>query len=192
MAYIAACEHPIKDGAVVVRTATIDDVDAIHDVIASGSSEDDHAAGNFDDFLLRPDSAEEWIRDHIDAVRDLLVVAVADRSVVGVLFFHGDRRPRLAHTGELSMAVQRARWRRGIGRALLATLIEWAEDHPQIEKLCLSTTLGNRRAVELYRHFGFRDEGRRERQIKLDGEHYADEILMGLWVAVTAPTLTGA
>jgi RimJ/RimL family protein N-acetyltransferase len=70
----------------------------------------------------------------------------------------------------------------GIGRALLTTLIGWAEDHSTLEKLCLRVHATNARAIALYSALGFREEGRATRELKYGPSAYVDSVLMARFV----------
>jgi GNAT superfamily N-acetyltransferase len=66
---------------------------------------------------------------------------------------------------------------RGIGRALLAALIDEARGPAALELLTLTVTLGNDRAVRLYESSGFVRFGTLARALKL-GIRYFDKIHM--------------
>jgi putative acetyltransferase len=77
------------------------------------------------------------------------------------------------------MAVARE-WRgRGVGSALLAAAIEWAHDRG-LHKLSLGVFAHNSAAIELYRKFGFVEEGRRIKQYRRANGELWDAIEMGL------------
>ena len=63
----------------------------------------------------------------------------------------------------------------GVGSALLQALLDWAEDNPHIEKVSLAVFSNNRLGSALYDKFGFLEEGRRVREIKLNDDQYVDE-----------------
>ncbi len=65
---------------------------------------------------------------------------------------------------------------------MMLALITWAEQHPVIEKLCLSVFATHTRAIALYSSLGFQEEGRQLRQVKLETGVYVDVILMGCFV----------
>jgi RimJ/RimL family protein N-acetyltransferase len=66
----------------------------------------------------------------------------------------------------------------GMGTLLLQALIDWAEAHPAIEKLSLAVLATNTAAIGLYRRFGFIEEGRRPREVKLGPDEYVNDVLM--------------
>ena len=108
------------------------------------------------------------------------IVAVADGRVVGHLTISREDRPVIRHVATLGMAVA-ADWRgRGVGSALLAEALRWAEEFG-VEKVELSVFPHNEPAIALYRKFGFKEEGRLERHSR-KSYGYEDEILMGLWM----------
>ncbi len=70
-------------------------------------------------------------------------------------------------------------WRgRGVGTALLKSLLEWATAHPLIEKVWLEVFATNERAIRLYRKLGFVEEGVRPQDIKLGPGRYVDTLAM--------------
>jgi RimJ/RimL family protein N-acetyltransferase len=101
--------------------------------------------------------------------------------VVGGLSFENGGHRRIAHRGSLGVSVRQA-WRgQGIGAALIAALIAWAEASPLIEKIGLSVFADNAGAIRLYQWLGFVEEGRRSGEMKLGPGQYADEVLMCRW-----------
>jgi RimJ/RimL family protein N-acetyltransferase len=103
------------------------------------------------------------------------LVAVAEAEIIGSLVLEPSRHG----FGEIGMAVARE-WRgRGVGSALLAAAIEWARDRG-LHKLSLGVFAHNTAAIELYRKFGFVEEGRRIKQYRRASGELWDAIEMGL------------
>jgi ribosomal protein S18 acetylase RimI-like enzyme len=103
------------------------------------------------------------------------LVAVAGAEIIGSLVLEPSRHG----FGEIGMAVARE-WRgRGVGSALLAAAIEWARDRG-LHKLSLGVFAHNTPAIELYRKFGFVEEGRRIKQYRRSSGELWDAIEMGL------------
>lgn len=105
---------------------------------------------------------------------DGTLVALAADEVVGLLNL-------ASHfgTGEIGMLVARD-WRgRGVGTALVAAAIEWAQARG-LHKLALSVFPHNAAAIALYRKFGFVEEGRRAKHIRRASGEQWDLIEMGL------------
>ena len=72
----------------------------------------------------------------------------------------------------------RKRVRKEIATVLLQSLIDWAAAKPLIEKIGLTVHANNENAIRLYRKFGFIEEGRRSKELKLGPDIYVDDILM--------------
>jgi putative acetyltransferase len=104
------------------------------------------------------------------------LVAVADDRVVGFLVMERMAHPVNRHVATVGMAVDRS-WRgRGVGSALMAAALRWAESN-RVEKVSLEVYPTNESAVGLYRKFGFEEEGRLVRQSRKT-YGYEDELIM--------------
>jgi RimJ/RimL family protein N-acetyltransferase len=165
-------------GPYLIRCAAPDDAAALlvhaQDILSEGM----FGVTRPEEFNMSLEEERAWIRAHLDAPGDLVLVAEADGVLAGLLFFESGPRLRQAHRGALHMSVERA-WRgQGIGEALLNTLMDWAKQNPAIEKVGLSVLSTNARAIGLYKKAGFIEEGRRPREIKMGPNEYLDEILM--------------
>ena len=87
------------------------------------------------------------------------LVATLDGAIVGnagLRRFTGRRQ----HVGSIGMGIHDAFTGRGIGSALLAELIDAADNWLNIRRLELTVYTDNSAAVALYRRFGFKEEGR--------------------------------
>ncbi len=111
---------------------------------------------------------------------ELNVVALAERELIGSLWVGRENNPVTRHVASLGMSVDEA-WRgRGIGSALMAEAFRWAR-WAGIEKLALTVYPHNQRAFNLYKKFGFVEEGRLTGHSK-KSYGYEDEIVMGRWL----------
>jgi len=89
------------------------------------------------------------------------LVAEADGEAVGFaeLVTHPEH-PRHGHAGELNMIVVREDLQaRGIGRALVAAVLDLADNWLMLERVSLVVWVRNEHAVRLYQGFGFDIEG---------------------------------
>jgi putative acetyltransferase len=86
------------------------------------------------------------------------LVAEADGQVVGAAGLHLFQR-RQAHMGTLGMAVAEAYQGRGVGTALLAAVVDLADNWYNLRRLQLEVYTDNQAAIRLYQRFGFVIEG---------------------------------
>jgi L-phenylalanine/L-methionine N-acetyltransferase len=96
------------------------------------------------------------------------VVAVLEGRLVGSagVMPHKGRR---SHAAEIALCVHDDFHRRGIGAALLATLIDVADNWLNLRRLELTVYVDNEAAVRLYEKFGFAIEGTRRGDAFRDG-----------------------
>lgn len=171
--------HLLKTGELItIRSAVSDDAAAMVALGRAVVAEGEFAVTHPDEFDLTEEQERDWIRQHLDDPGKLLLVAETSGEMIGSLFVESGSRKRLAHRGVLHMSVSRD-WRsRGVGTALLGSLIHWAQAHPILEKLSLAVLATNHRAIGLYRKHEFVEEGRPVREIKFGTDQYVDDILM--------------
>jgi RimJ/RimL family protein N-acetyltransferase len=108
-----------------------------------------------------------------------------DARIVGRLSVARDPHPASFHVADLGLMVATGHRRRGVGRALLARAVAWAET-ARVRKLELHVFPHNEPAIALYESFGFVREGFRREHYRR-GTGYVDAILMAYWVDGGAP-----
>ncbi|MDX6513273.1 MAG: hypothetical protein QOE36_2777 [Gaiellaceae bacterium] len=118
------------------------------------------------------------IRRSLDAA--VYVAVLSGGEVVGRLSVARDVHPASGHVADLGLLVAKDWRRRGVGTALLEAAVVWARAS-SVAKLELHVFPWNEPAIELYRRFGFEEEGYRKAQYRrADG--YVDAVLMALRV----------
>ena len=119
-------------------------------------------------------------RRYLRAVRRFphaaVFVAETPGGIAGRLSIARDDHPASDHVADLGLMVASGHRRRGIGRALLETAVDWARD-AGVRKLELHVFPHNEPAIALYESFGFRREGYRQAHYRR-GTRYVDAILM--------------
>jgi RimJ/RimL family protein N-acetyltransferase len=143
---------------------------------AGGESENLSYGENQLDISLAQE--EEYIEKHNQSSNSLLIVAVYNDKIVGILNFSGGSRERIAHCGMFGMSVLKDYWGIGIGTSLLDFMLDWAEETEVIKKIELQVKIDNKRAIELYKKMGFSIEGRLKKSIKIKDEFF-DTLYMG-------------
>jgi putative acetyltransferase len=93
------------------------------------------------------------------AAWDRQLVAVIEGKVIGSIGLHRADGPRRAHTAAIGMGVHDAYAGRGVGSALMAAIIDLADNWLNLRRLELTVYADNARAIALYDRFGFAREG---------------------------------
>ncbi|MDP9079827.1 MAG: GNAT family N-acetyltransferase [Bacteroidota bacterium] len=123
-----------------------------------------------------------WINNIRKSENSELLIAELDNQLIGFLFFIGQTKAKNAHVGELGVNVHPAYQGMGIGRALMETLISWANHHDTIEKITLQVFATNHNAIKLYHSRGFKEEGRFVKAVKQKNGVYVDVVQMYLFL----------
>jgi RimJ/RimL family protein N-acetyltransferase len=124
----------------------------------------------------REDDARQWVERNL--AHPLAWAVEADGRLLGEARLDGldphDRRARLA-TGLYDVA----QLGRGLGREAIGLVLSHAFGALALHRVDLRVIAFNERAIRCYRACGFVEEGR-ERESARIGEHWHDDIIMGL------------
>ena len=150
----------------VLRAARLEDAEGLNAL--------SNLPGSMSGTLGLPFKSLATTRRQIEATPDdnTHLVALLDGQVVGTAGlerFHRRRR----HVANLGMAVHDDFTGRGIGTALLAALVDAADNWLQIHRLELTVYVDNAPAIAIYRKFGFEIEGT-HRDYAFRNGHYVD------------------
>jgi len=127
--------------------------------------------------LRFPFTPESFMRERLlePAPHIKPLVATWDATPVGqgnLLLRFGRQR----HVGEVFLFVHDDFWGRGIGRALMAALLDLADNWHGLRRVELDVATTNSRAIALYESFGFEIEGTKRGDTitegRLDDSHF--------------------
>ncbi|HXC53714.1 MAG TPA: GNAT family N-acetyltransferase [Rhizomicrobium sp.] len=116
-------------------------------------------------------------RHQAAAPGQLQLVALIEARPVGSAGLHPAENRRRAHCATIGMGVHDAFAGRGVGRALLAALLEQSDRWLNYSRLELTVWSDNARAIALYEQAGFAREGLLRAYAFRDGA-YADALTM--------------
>lgn len=135
-----------------VRASEPDDLEGIaalmaQPIVCHGTLRLPHAAVVQSRFLAEPEATTR------------VILAEAAGQIVGIAALKPGLN-RKAHCGSIDLiAVHEAWQRRGVGSALLAALLDIADNWLNLKRLHLAVLADNLPALQLYRRFGFQEEG---------------------------------
>lgn len=108
---------------------------------------------------------------------DHVLVAELDGEVVGMAGLHVGG-PKQRHVGHVGIMVGDEHQGRGVGRALMAALLELADAQLGLARVELEVAGENVAAIRLYESLNFEREGLKRRAFMVDGR-LADLVVMG-------------
>jgi putative acetyltransferase len=121
-----------------------------------------------------PEETRKWMENASEGHTS--IVAVLDGRIVGNAGVT-QYKFRRSHVGGIAMCVHDDFHGRGIGSALLGTLVDAADNWFNLKRLELSVFVDNEPAIRLYKKFGFEIEGTRRAEAFREGR-YVDAFAM--------------
>ena len=157
-----------------IRTATPDDAEAI----AAAEAETQRTPG-----LLVGHPGEIPVEAYRAKIAKLAtdgcyIVAEENGNPVSHAFLDPLPMRANAHVFTLTIVVHPGHVERGIGRAMLEHLLDWARRDARVGKVELNVRAGNLRARRLYHRCGFVEEARFARRVRRTDGVYEDDIGM--------------
>ncbi|WP_165312949.1 GNAT family N-acetyltransferase [Vibrio ziniensis] len=113
-----------------------------------------------------------WEKRTTDVPDNVYVyVALVDGEIVGNLGFEVCTSPRRRHVASFGMGVKDDVQGRGVGSALLSTVVDLADNWLNLKRIELTVYSDNDRAINLYKKFGFAIEGESKAYAFRNGEY---------------------
>lgn len=131
-----------------------------------------------EEYKITLEDQKVWINNSLQNPDSIILVAELNNEIVGLLDFAAKPKKKQNHTGEFGVSVHPHFQGQNIGRQLINTLLNWAKENKQIEKVFLNVLDTNKNALKLYKELGFIEEGRQIKAIKQPSEEYVDLIQM--------------
>jgi RimJ/RimL family protein N-acetyltransferase len=168
-------------GSLLIREPVIDEAEKLIRYLKKVAKESDFLTIGPGEVKLSVDEEKEFIKKFKKSKNAIFLVAVADDEIVGVLTFSGGNKVRTRHAGDFGITVLKDYWGLGVGSILIETFLGWAKNTKIIRKIELRVDIANKRAISIYKKFGFRKEGKISRDSMINGK-FRDVYIMGLEV----------
>lgn len=161
-----------------IRKATVEDAHAI----VTAEKEIAATPGYFcsQPCELNEQNVIKTITSMAESQKGIYLVVECDGKIVGHAFLAPLPLKSICHVAQLSIGVHHGSQEKGIGTALMQELIAWAKQSRTVEKIELNVRASNSRAIALYKKMGFVEEGRLKNRVKVNENHYIDDVLMAL------------
>lgn len=143
---------------ITIRPLTIEDADDLHAIISHPA-----VARSLNQI---PSLEVTDVKKKVEAggpglYRFSAVATHADGStkMVGNVNLNQPQNPRIAHNADLGISVHPEYWGLGIGKRLMASIIDLADHWLNLRRIELEVYCDNQAAIQMYKHFGFEIEG---------------------------------
>jgi L-phenylalanine/L-methionine N-acetyltransferase len=164
--------HKADPARIVIRSAEPQDANGISALMGS--------PGTFEGTLQMPDMAiasRLEMLQRTDPNNCRLVAVDGDRVVASAGLFSGPQTLRRSHVRGLGIGIAQDWQGQGLGRRLIARLLDWADNWAGVLRVELTVHTDNDRAIALYRGMGFIEEGR-HRAYAIKNGRYVDALCM--------------
>lgn len=131
---------------------------------------------------MTPDEMSENLANLYESPNNVLMVALADRKVIGTASVKASAKKRMEHIGEIGISILKDYWGFGLGSLMMEELIEWAQESEMIRRLELTVQHRNQRAVHVYEKIGFTTEAIMPRGAKTDDGEFLEVHLMSMMI----------
>lgn len=99
-------------------------------------------------------------------------------KIIGFTRCKGSDLTKFRHKGEFGICILKEYWGYGIGKVLLENVLLWS-DAVGIKKISLTVVETNKKAIQLYKKYGFLEEGLLIKdRVHKDGNYY-NTVIMG-------------
>lgn len=151
----------LKDGTpVMIREAEPNDAARLLTCIKTYIPQSEHIPKLESEIIMTVSDEELWIRSFLESANSLLLVAEYQNKIIGNIDLTGSRRKVMEHTAVIGMGMM-SEWRnRGLGSALMESVLDWATSNPILELLWLQVYGDNEAGINLYKKMGFVETGR--------------------------------
>ncbi|MFZ5353132.1 MAG: GNAT family N-acetyltransferase [Bacillota bacterium] len=162
----------------ILRCPTKEDALELSDLRVQVDGETEYLDREPGEGLMNQSDFKELIYHDSIAERSLFLVAEVNNKIVGFTRCEGNILSRFKHKAEFGICILKEYWGYGIGRVLFENILSWA-DSVGIEKIELKVVEVNTKAIQLYKQYGFIEEGLLIKdRIHKDGNYY-NTVIMG-------------
>ncbi len=174
-------EYKLKNSkTVIIRKPTLDDAQAILNIITVADSETKFLARNPGEFKVTEAQEKEFISNILKDNDKDWFVAEYDGKIVGQCSVGSIRRTeRCRHRAEVTFVILKNYCGLGIGGKLMQQCINWCKDK-NVTQIELCVVANNKPAITMYENFGFKTTGTIPKAMKYKDGTFADELFMVL------------
>ena len=154
-----------------IREANIDDAKNVIEYIKIVSDETDFLISDSSERNFTVRKEKEFLQNIQSSILEKIFLFEIENKIVGMCSIEGINKIRIKHRVDLAITVLKNYWGNKIGEKLIDYAIEYCKSNC-IKKIELTVRIDNKRALKLYKKFGFEIEGEIKNFIYLNGNYY--------------------
>lgn len=163
---------------VTIRKPTVDDAEAIINVIKNADKESPYLARNPGEFQATVEEERNIIADVLNSTDSTWFVAEYEGEVVGQCYVGLVRsNQRYRHRAKVAFVLLEQYCNMGIGGKMMEECLNWCREH-NVTQVELTVIKNNERAFRMYKNFGFEIIGTIPNSLRYPDGSYADEYIM--------------
>ncbi|MDT8717514.1 GNAT family N-acetyltransferase [Clostridium sp. 19966] len=162
----------------ILRCPTIEDAEELSKLRVKIDGETENLDREAGEGLLTAEDFQKLIYEDSVAEKNLFLAAEAEGKLVGFTRCQGNNLSRFRHKAEFGICILKEYWGYGMGKMMLENMLSFA-DKAGIEKMSLYVVETNTKAIQLYKKYGFAEEGLLIKdRLHKDGNYY-NTVIMG-------------
>ncbi|HDA9567112.1 TPA: GNAT family N-acetyltransferase [Listeria innocua] len=170
----------LKNGQIMtIREATKEDAGNIVTYLNEVAGETDYLSFGKGDFSFSVEEEAEYIEEVAKNPGSIMLLSFIEGELASVSQLIGHTKKRELHTCELTISIQKKFWGLGIGTLVMEELIKYAKKTELLKLVYLEAVSENKRAINLYKKFGFIEAGEIPALMQVEGR-YLDITMMYL------------
>ena len=163
---------------IVLRSAQPEDAGDLITYLKVTAAETPYLVREPEEITLTLEQEQAFITNLLESERELMLIATADgRHVGNCSLMSAGSQLRYRHRCSVAIALYKEFWGRGIGRAMLETVLRTARE-TGYEQAELEVAAGNKSALALYESLGFVKYGVLPDNMKYKDGSYSDTYWM--------------
>lgn len=129
------------------------DAEALLEYLKIVGSETDNLSFGAEGVLLEVEEERKYLDQQTKSLNDMQLLAKANGEIIGTASLIRKKK-RMSHRAEFGISVKKAWWNCGVASTLMEYILEFAKS-TGVEQINLEVRSDNKRAITLYKKFGF-------------------------------------
>ena len=153
----------------IIRPVDLEDARSIIQLYQALDSESDFMLFGKDERIMTVQSIRKQIGVWKKSLQSNMFVGILNGQFAGFILINGGPPPRASHRASLDIGVRQAFHGKNVGVSLMEKAQAYAIE-TNIQRIELSVTENNSRAISLFKKMGYTIEGTRTNSLKVNGE----------------------